>query len=363
MKKQQQENNLPPELDFDVDLFLDRSTVLYGESGSGKTSIIKDVLHLLKNHIKQIIVISPTDPQNGSYSKNNTVPLPCIHYTLTETLLKDIWERQEALSATYKTVHDINILDKLFRRLNLSERNSDIERIKMAKLDAIEKIRDQNIDQSKKQKEIEKVEEDYQKFFLKFYKHHIIGNYRYLQQLDLTEEEKFSLKYIGINPRKIIIFDDCTDQIKALNTEGKSYLQKLFFAGRWNFLTFIIAAHDDKALTTEMRKSSYVSFFCNSISATSYFHKQTNGQTRAIAKKINDWIDNKKLFDSNDGHQKLVYIRQKNEFFVYTAKFHEEFEFIDGVLKRFFNEIKKDGRTVNPNNRFYKIFSNSRNGS
>ena len=102
-----------PELELNYTHFLDRSTLLYGESGTGKSFIMVDILYQLKPYVDQIIVISPTDRQNHTYDKG-IVPLPCIHYTISPTLLTDIWERQSALAAVYTKANNPEVLRALF---------------------------------------------------------------------------------------------------------------------------------------------------------------------------------------------------------------------------------------------------------
>lgn len=46
-------------LDFKIDLFLNKSTLLIGGAGTGKTKIILDIMNLIKNEISTCYVLSP----------------------------------------------------------------------------------------------------------------------------------------------------------------------------------------------------------------------------------------------------------------------------------------------------------------
>lgn len=43
------------------------SSVLYGESESGKTTLVKDIISEIGNYIPFIIVIAPTEKQNRNF--------------------------------------------------------------------------------------------------------------------------------------------------------------------------------------------------------------------------------------------------------------------------------------------------------
>ena len=90
-----------PFLELDKSHFLNQTTVLYGPSKTGKTVMIRHILHLLKGHCDQAIVISPTEVSNRSYS--GIIPAQLIHTDMstigstgkTKGVLGIMWDRQE----------------------------------------------------------------------------------------------------------------------------------------------------------------------------------------------------------------------------------------------------------------------------
>ena len=48
--------------------FLRKLTLIFGGSGTGKTTIVKHILFLLKNDIPLMFVISPTNDCNNSFT-------------------------------------------------------------------------------------------------------------------------------------------------------------------------------------------------------------------------------------------------------------------------------------------------------
>ena len=79
-------------IELTADTILNKGINLYGGSGSGKSTVILHFMNILKDQVGQIIVISPSDPTNHTYSGTwgdgkGVVPLPLIHYTITDGLL------------------------------------------------------------------------------------------------------------------------------------------------------------------------------------------------------------------------------------------------------------------------------------
>jgi len=52
---------------IDYNLLIGKSSILYGESGSGKSVIIKSILYNLKDKVPACIIISPTEKFNKTY--------------------------------------------------------------------------------------------------------------------------------------------------------------------------------------------------------------------------------------------------------------------------------------------------------
>ena len=78
-----------------IDLFLNKSTILYGTAGSGKSVLIKDIIYRLKDHIPNIIVFDKTNKLNQTYS--NYLPNTIIFESLTEKLFLNIYRKQVEL--------------------------------------------------------------------------------------------------------------------------------------------------------------------------------------------------------------------------------------------------------------------------
>jgi len=343
----------PDDLVLTTQLLMDKSLVIYGPSGTGKSKIIVDVMAVLNPSVDQIIVISPTDPGNGTYSTGDVVPTPLIHYKLTDTLLETIWARQEMFAAVYSRANKVTVLHSLFNRLNLVKVKDILEKAEIAKADKIREATQQYTDKSRAGKVVEGIENEYERFFMLVYKQYISENRERLARMNLNPDEAFTLRYLDFNPRLLLIFDDCTADFKKLKSpKAKSIMGKLFFQNRWAFITVVIACHGDKNLDADLRNNAFMSMWTAPNSANVYFAHEANGFTSETAKKVSHWAPN--IFK---GFQKLVYIRDHDKFYKYTANLHKGFKFGSPAIRSYCKKIKSDGLSMDANNEFYQYFS------
>ena len=61
--------------------FLEKIIALYGANNSGKTTVLRDILKVISNHIPNVEAFSPTSEQNGSL--DGIVPKRLIKKKLT----------------------------------------------------------------------------------------------------------------------------------------------------------------------------------------------------------------------------------------------------------------------------------------
>ena len=333
-----------PELVFDHKLFVDRLTIFLGASGSGKSTVMVHVLSAIKAYVDQIIVISPTDRQNHTYDCG-MVPAPCIWYEITDKLLNDIWDRQNALVNVYTRANNLNILRQLFNKIpNNGENKSAIDGIGKKLLEY--KTSDNN------SIPIEEMEANCNKLITLIYKKSI-GKFRgELINMHLTEEEKFTLKFFDLNPRLVLIFDDCTEQLKKFKSHP--VIQKLFYQGRWAHITCLMACHTDKALEPELKKNAFITIFTEETSAHSYISRISNDFTKEG--KVKACAACNVAFTPLLKHQKLAFVREKGQYYKFTADIHKGFKFGNEHIWKYCDSIQAQPGASNINNKFINGF-------
>lgn len=148
---------LIPELQFKAHHFIDKTTVLYGPSKTGKTVYVKHIMKILQPHIEQILVVAPSEPSNRSYE--GFVHPTLIHYRLwladkqkndnkgAERFLEAIWQRQTMMSSIYSRVNNIDMLKTLYHKLPI-----DIQQKENKNIAKVECLKAEQTDQKKEEK-------------------------------------------------------------------------------------------------------------------------------------------------------------------------------------------------------------------
>ena len=176
-----------PKVNYDDLHFLNRLTILYGSSGSGKSSLIMSILNSLREKIPLIIVCNPTNAQNGDY--RGIAPDESIYDDLTADLMKRIFQRQTNVMAMYNLVRDPNHIRPLFMKIADHESKD-----KVNKVDSIYKKGCSDIKRSYEEDEVDSAIEEltirYHKKIVKIMRAHIIANLRKLQSCSLTDMQK-----------------------------------------------------------------------------------------------------------------------------------------------------------------------------
>lgn len=344
------------ELDFSYKTFLDQTVILYGESKTGKSTIIVDILYQLKPFVDQIIIISPTDRQNHTYSgkteKDRIIPLPCIHYIITDKLLKDIWERQEALVAVYTKANNPDIIQKLFNRLNLSNVNHTIDDITSRRRERESEIRTQYSDEETIKNKIEDMNTDFVRLVNMIYKHYININQAGLMKMALSKDEQFTLKYLNMNPRLVLVFDDCTEQLDKFKKH--SVIQKIAYQGRWTYITTLVACHTDLNLGSGFKLNAFVSIFTEESCANLYFSRKSIGVDKEDQIRAKNAC--KGAFTSLAKYQKLAWVREDKCFYRFIATKRPGFIFGCTAIWDFCKPITAENQIVSADNKFASGF-------
>lgn len=328
-----------PVFSKDIDYFLNRSVMLYGASNSGKSTIIRDILYMLKDHIPNVCVICPTNNLNGSY--NGLIPKPLIHTEVKESLLDDILKRQEVNVKIYNLINSLDKLEFLYKNLY---KKDNLKLQKIIQSYEIIKSKSQNLDSNKKFE----LESAHKKVLKKFYKKEIHRNIKYLDKIELSKNDKMLMKHVYINPNFLVIIDDAA--VNANTWCKYNSVKELFFNGRHHRVTFMIAFQDDKLLESSLRKNAFINIFTTDKVCNAFFERSANNFTRAEKNKMNDLssaIFKEKKADEKKNYKKLVYLRECTPTTYYMiAEMVEDFNFGSEHLINYCNKIKKDEKEI-----------------
>lgn len=351
---------------------LNRSITLFGPSRTGKTVATKAIMKILSPHVEQVLVVSPTEPSNQSYA--GFVAPPLIHYSLGRLdpavsrdspikagtrFLELIWKRQEMLSSMWKVANNLENLQTLFeivaRKHNVRKTRELLDHLQEKKRRALRNIAvaHQN-DPATFEKRRDDVNEKYDEFLSLVYKRELAHHVADLWGKKLDKNVRATLEYIFINPRLLIIFDDCAAELKPFN--NKEILRKMFYQNRHVNITVVICCQDDTDLPPNLRKNSFICVYTDPLVATTYF--QRNKFPKGTQQFINEAIP--LVFDkTNHPFRKFVFIREDPEgrhYYHITFKAPSKFVFGSTPLRELCDQVQTNTQTFDTANPFYDSF-------
>jgi len=341
----------------DVNNHLDKTTLIFGGTGSGKTTIIEEILYLLKDYIPNFLVLAPRT-SDAAYRKK--LPARCIKEDLTKEKLQKLWNRQYYATQLYNIANDINVLESLFKIAPDRESIVMLEAIKRKASDRL-KIIDisPTLDFAQKKAQKTAIEELQIKKIKMIYRDAVRKNKAIIERYpDLDAQQKIALEYLDFNPRMCVIIDDNSEKfqvwMKYFKKGEVNPFESIFYKNRWNFLTLIFAAHDDKVVNTEFRKNSRVTIYTNSQSFVTSISRSGNGFTTKERKEAMRFATRVFGDEEKKGvktHQKLCYIREDPHPFKYTiANLYPDFTLGSSPLRTMIEKMPKkdDNIAANP---------------
>ena len=351
----------------DYNLYLNKTTLIYGRTQSGKSTIIDEIMYLCKDYIPAVFIICQSSVTVSSSPYHNKIPNNCIKNGVSKEWLESFIERQKGRAALYKTANEIKVLkglfDKIKQALAISNEIREEEEIVSKSQDYINKINMNNkLDFVKKREHIANVQELKNQYLKDLYRKTIRENKNFLERKPgLSKDEECCINYLDFNPNILLVFDDCASAFKKWVKESKS-VSEMFYNGRHYFITQIISSQDDTEINAELRKNALVSIFTTSQAATANFNRSSNAYSKAERKEADTCI--KIVFDSGANtvarnFKKLVYIQNDpNPFFYTIADLYDTFRLGCDSLWELDDKIKaKLGDSGNgTNNAFFNNY-------
>ena len=325
-------------LEKDAKYYLNRSTILFGASNSGKSTILIEILYLLRNYVPNIFVFAPTADSNNAFE--GIIPSQLIYKTVDTKLLTSIYNRQKASAKIYNTVNNLNDLKNLF--LKVADRSA-LELARIASIRAATIIQNKENDPSnfaQKRMTINQIKKIRDKYLSRLYKKTIRKNKKRLLKIDDSAKTKYIIKYLDFNPNCVVVFDDCGAVLKRFQKE--EVVKKIIFQGRHSYINIILTLQDDLNLNSAIKKNAFVNIFTTGRCASAYFERGSNNfskKDKQIAAKIISYI-----FDSGKkDYKKLVYLRDEANPFRYTiADLYDNFRFGSPSLWKLCNKLNRD---------------------
>jgi energy-coupling factor transporter ATP-binding protein EcfA2 len=332
-------------LEKDYSIFLCKMTLVFGSSGSGKSTIIDEIMYLLKPHIPVCFVIAPTNSSNQAYT--GKVPKRFIKDgrdlpKLVEWLEKFV-SRQKNTAQMYTNANNLKNLKSLFDKVADSTAEEVEKQITKKAEDSmifIENSSTLNFAQKKSQKAA--IKEERKNMLRKVYKTSIRYHKVNLEKSkSLTRKERATLTFLDINPRVLLVLDDCASKFKKLY-KMTTAIKEIFYEGRHMYISTILCSQDDKEIDSELRKNSMVSIFTTPQIATSTFERTSNSYPKHVkerAKLATETVFKQDISKAKH-FQKLVYIQNLTDPFRYTiADMYDDYRMCSDSIWEFEEKI------------------------
>lgn len=353
---------LVPEIKLTPELIYKRSFVFFGETNSGKSFIIKHCIDVIHNHIQQVFVVAPTDPENKSYTGDGYIPSPFVRTSFELSFLKTLWERQESMVSTYTNANDKTIIKELFNMIPNKNIYMDyISKIERAKCEKSQAISDTIYNKKERTKKIENMEKIASKMTDSCYKKAVKCNSKNIIRAygkRLPKQHEIALKYIDFDPSLLLILDDCGSELNKACKE--KIFTEYFYQGRHKLITLFIACQSQDDLKPNCRRNAHYIIFTSPIAASNFFNSAgANGisstskkkATKAIEDVFNNWDG-----DIDDNHWKLLYKKEGCMFYRIWAKPPTNGGPGNKTFREFGKYLEKHGGARAPKSKFSQYF-------
>lgn len=332
--------------------YLNKTTIIYGRTNSGKSTIIEEIMMLCKEYVPTVFVIAPTNSSNNAYT--DKIPPQFILKELDIEWLDKLLIRQKNSAGAFINANKIDVLKNLFDKC-ADTTIRDVEASILNKADAsIIFIDESSMEFAQKKNQKAQVLEERDAMLRKLYKTTIRYNKIKMEQDDtLNVQEKAALVFLDFNPNIMLILDDCASTFKKLYKKSTA-IKEIFYEGRHYFFTTIISSQDDKEIDSELRKNTTISIFTTAQAATSNFERPSNGYAKHERIRAKYCIETVFKQDENDlkHFQKLVYVQNESDPFRYTiADIYDEFRMGSAPLWEYADKLGKKRDGISKNNK------------
>lgn len=345
-----------PTLKFIPEHFVNKTTVLYGQTNSGKSTLLEGVLEAINREVTQVTCFCGNDDNVQLYKKH--IKQVFLQSKVHEDNLDRILEMQSALSTFYNCGNDPDLLENLYHRIGSQRLESILVNINRKERYDKELINTQyKKDPSIAENKRFELQKTYAKARRALFKKCILENRYLLKDQELSEEERRCLENIDLNPNLLVIMDDCQEELEEFKTSkrGKSF-KNFFTQGRHNNITTVIALQEETALAPGIKKQAFVNIFTTRGAASAYF-KRANTFDKKFVQKAEAAIE--ECFGGEDKWVKMAYLREgyKGDYFFKIKAPASVSDFTMCCLPvQFYGDYIMDKKIKGKSNKYMKLF-------
>lgn len=319
-------------LDKDPALFIDQTIAIYGRRKSGKSTLIDDIMYILRNEVSVVFVISQTASSTNPYE--GKLPRSCVKNNVSKEWLESLVSNQKKRALIYNTANNEKTLQNLFKRIQSGTSTALYKNIVLKANQKLRTLDESNLQYAQKRLQKNEIQKMMRRALVTLYKKEISHYSAELLKQELTKEERVAVQYVNYNPRVLLVFDDCASVFKKWTKESP-LINEIFYNGRWLYFTVIISTQTDKVVSTELRGNAMINIFTNKEAAITNFNRQSNGYTKEDRQRAAVCVEGVFGGGSDDHNfKKLVFLPfEDGDLFRYTvAEVHEAFQMCSPII-------------------------------
>lgn len=345
---------------FDPELFLGFSTVLYGPSKTGKSYLLNEYLLQLKTQFYLAVVFSSTAFTDKEFPMNNYTPSCLIRDTLDIPYIEDVVQFSTKRMEVYRCSREfcslkkgIMVLQKIYNNYSEEKRNL---LIKVKIIRKAEKKLESDIPKTRKT-EIRNEVIDMYITIMKQGKKFISKNKISLESFD--NEDIVSILFCKLNPNILIVFNDLGDRTKTSTKKEQEILCPLFTRGRHTGITVVFLAQTPGQLPPDIRNNAHNSIFTSVAAIGDYLDKCKMNHMKSIFLSASSAIIlvDEKLPRHQKKFIKIFYSKELNKIFYVRADEKGEQSMIGdpSIIKRILkHEINKTSEITRDISNFFQ---------
>jgi energy-coupling factor transporter ATP-binding protein EcfA2 len=349
--------------DKSISDYLNKTTVLYGLTGSGKSTLIQEILHIIRNHVAGGFVICQSVLTVESSDYYGVFPNNCIKTSVTPEWITSFLKKQKDRAGVYKTANDIVNLKSVFNRIKDDQAKAAESSINERAKKYIDNITNSRLSYADIKSKVDSIESEATIIMKKMYKSYIRKNKIKLEKMqNLTQAEHCCVNFLDFNPNIVLVWDDVASKFKEW-AKASPEIKEIFYNGRHYYITQIISTQNDKEVDSELRKNTRVSIFTDMQAASSNFTRASNNFPKYIKQRAEMCINT--VFTSTMGrgeknHKKLIYVQSggTDPFRYVIADRYDKVRVGCDILWVLDDKINEKNNTGESDNQFFNQYHN-----
>lgn len=353
-----------PYLRKDPSIFLRKITALYGETESGKSTIIQEFMYLLRKSIPNVIIFAPTNDSNNLYTGKTYKP--GIFTVLTIEILEEIFMRQKEAMRIYDIANNMEIMRSVFMKIADDRTRTIVNSVNRDAERHLSLAAQRYLDPGMRKSEEIKIKNMREQALRRTYKLCIEANRAsLLKDPSLTDAQYIAVFYYEFIPDMLLVFDDCATFFSQHKNE--KIIKDMFYEGRHGAITSVFSFQGTSNIPPDLRRAAHISIFTTQASANAYVSCKDNGISadRLLKRKWEKYAT--RIFKADGDmptYRKLVYIRGGVEPLQVTlADSYDDF-IMGGLWVRKFLQAIEPKSITSGNNKdlIKKIYHMTKNG-